>query len=84
MTEDERAPCGGTEGGEPVPGEQTLDRYDHPLSIGGTGMQQGFRSGLHLAMHQDLAALVEDADIHGPGMQVNAAVKWVRGGVKSP
>ena len=30
-----------------------------------------------------LAGLVEDADIHHPGMQVDAAVKWVLSGVES-
>jgi hypothetical protein len=34
-------------------------------------------------VHQDLAALVEDTDVHGTGVQVDAAVKWVLGGVKS-
>ena len=36
-----------------------------------------------MAMHQNLAALVEDADVHGAGMQVDAAVKGVLGGVES-
>jgi hypothetical protein len=34
-------------------------------------------------MDQDLAALVEDADVHHPGMQVDPAVKWVLRVVKS-
>jgi hypothetical protein len=83
MTEDERKTFVGTEVGEPVPGEHTLDRHDNPLTIRGNGVQKGLRSGFHIAMHQDLAALVEDADVHGPGMQVDAAVKWVLGGVES-
>jgi hypothetical protein len=83
MTEDERDTFVGTEVGEPVPGEPTLDRHDNPLSIRGKGFQKGLRSGWHIAMHQNLAALVEDADIHGPGMQVDAAVKWMLVGVKS-
>jgi hypothetical protein len=84
MTEDERDTFVGTEVGEPVPGEHTLDRHDNPLSIRGNGVQKGFRSSFHIAMHQNLAALVEDADVHGAGMQIDAAVKWVLGGGKSP
>ena len=37
-----------------------------------------------MPMHQDLTALVEDADIHGPSMQVEATIKRVLLGVKSP
>ena len=37
-----------------------------------------------MAMHQILAALVEDADVHGPGMQVDAAVQWMLVGVEAP
>jgi hypothetical protein len=32
------------------------------------GSEKGFRVRLHIAMYQDLAALVEDADVHGTGM----------------
>jgi hypothetical protein len=34
-------------------------------------------------MQQDLAVLVEDADIHGPGVQVDATVKLMLLGVES-
>jgi hypothetical protein len=84
MTEDERDTCVGTEVGEPVPGEHTRDRHDNPLSIRGHGVQKGFRSSFPIAMHQNLAALVEEADVHGAGMHIDAAVKWVLGGVASP
>ena len=77
MTEDERDTFVGTEVGEPVPGAHTLDRHDNPLSIRGNGLQKGLRSGFHIAMHHDLAIVVQDADIHSAGMQVDAAVKWV-------
>ena len=36
-----------------------------------------------MTVHQDLAVLVEDADVHRPGVPVDAAVKWVLSGVKS-
>jgi hypothetical protein len=47
------------------------------------GSEKGFRVRLHIAMYQDLAALVEDADVHHAGMQVDPAVKWVLRVVKS-
>jgi hypothetical protein len=34
--------------------------------------------------HEHLAARVEDTDVHGTGMQINAAITLVRGGVESP
>jgi hypothetical protein len=36
-----------------------------------------------MTVHEHLAALVEDADVHGTGMQVDAAVTLVLGVVKS-
>src|SRR5215510_8125841 len=83
MPKDERDTFVGTEVGEPVPGEHTLDRHDKPLSIRVNGVQKGLRSGFHIAMYQDLAVLVEDAEVHRTGMEVDTAVKWVRRGVKS-
>jgi hypothetical protein len=35
-------------------------------------------------MHHDLAVMVQNADIHGAGMPIDAAVTLVLGGVKSP
>jgi hypothetical protein len=83
MTEDKRDALVGTEVGEPVPGEHAFDRHDEPLSIWGNGFQEGIRVGFHIAMYEDLAVLVEDADVHHTGMQVDTAVKWVLSGVKS-
>ena len=69
---------------EPVPGEHAFDGDHNPLSIRSNGFQEDIWFGFHIAMHEDLAALVEDADVHRAGMQVDAAVKWVLGGVESP
>ena len=83
MTEDKRDTFVGTQVGQPVPGEHTRDCDHHPLSIRSNGFEEGLRVGVHMAMHEDLAALVEDADVHHTGVQVDAAVKWVLCGVKS-
>jgi hypothetical protein len=84
LTADQRDALIGTSGSEPVPGEQAFDHHDDPLSIRGNGLQAGIQGGFHLAMHEHLAALVEEAEIHGAGMLVNAAVIWLLRGVQSP
>ena len=83
MAQDNREACMGPQVREPVPGAQALDRHDEPLSRRGKGLQEGLRVGLHMARHQNLAALVEEAERHGAGMQVDAAGKWVRSGRKA-
>ena len=57
MTEDKRDACVGTEVGEPVPGAQACDGDDETLSIRSNDVQEGLRVGLHVTVHQDLAAL---------------------------
>jgi len=52
-----------------------FNRHDETLSIRSNGFQEGIRVGLHIAMYKNLAALVKDAEVHGAGMQVDAAVK---------
>jgi hypothetical protein len=84
MTQDTRAPLVGAEVGQPGPGEQTCDRHDETWSIRGKSFQEDIRVGLHVAVHEHLAALVEEADGHGAGVEVDAAVKWVLGGGESP
>ena len=66
-----------------VPGEHALDRDDEPCSIGRNDFQKGLRARLHMTVHENLAALVEDTDVHGTGMQIDAAIKLVRLGVES-
>ena len=77
-------PASAQQVGEPVPGEQTFDRDDGPFSIRGNGFHKGLGGRLHVAVSHDLAALVEEADIHGPRVHIDAAVTWVRRRVQSP
>src|SRR3989441_2562204 len=69
--------------GQPIPGEHAFDRYDKTLPVGSNGLEEGFRSGWHIAVQQELTIVAQDADVHGPGMQVDATVKSVLIGVKS-
>ena len=84
MPEATRDPFVGTQVGQPVPGEPTRDGDHHPLSRRSHGFEEGLRVGFPRAMHEERAALVEEADVHHTGVQVDAAVKWVRCGVQSP
>jgi hypothetical protein len=83
MTEDKRDAGVGTEVGEPVPGEPAVDGDHHSLSRRSNDVQEGLWGGFHVAVHKDLAALVENADVHRAGMQVDAAGKWMLGGVEA-
>jgi hypothetical protein len=83
MAADERDAFVSPQVGQPVPGEQAFDRDDETLSLGRHDFQQGLRGCLHMTVHENLAALVEDADVQGTGMQVDAAGTLVRGVVNS-
>ena len=66
-----------TEIGEPLPGEHALDCDDEALTGGSNGLEARFRSGIHIAVQQDLTIMAQDADVHGTGMQVDPTVKLV-------
>jgi hypothetical protein len=54
------------------------------VSIGCHGVQQGIGTGLHMAVQENLAALVKDTDLHRPGVQVDAAVIAMLFAVEAP
>ena len=83
MAEDERDAFVSTQVGQPVPGEHAFDRDDETLSLGRNDVQKCLRGRLQMTVHENLSALVEEADVHGAGGQVDAAVKLVLGVVKS-
>ena len=68
---------------EPVPGEEACDGHDHRFPRGCDSLEKRLRAGWHVPVQHDLALLIQDTDIHGAGMQVDAAVKWVLFGVES-
>jgi hypothetical protein len=72
-----------TQVGQPVPGEETFDGHSQAGTRGRHGLEKRFRSGFHVAVHQDVPDMVHNTDVHAPGMQVNAAGKWVLCGVES-
>ena len=59
---------------EPIPSEDALNPYDEPLAIGLDRPQESFRRGARVPMEDDLAVGVKDAEVHGPGVEIDAAV----------
>jgi hypothetical protein len=73
----------GTQGGEPLPGAETLDGHHQLVTRGGEGREKRCRGRLHMAVQQDFPRVAQDADGHGAGMEVNATGKWVLVGGES-
>ena len=67
-------PLGGADIGEPVPREHALGRHDEILAIRGNGLEQRLRIRLDVAVHEHVAARVEDADVHRLHVQINPAI----------
>lgn len=83
VPQDKRHPCLGTQVSQPVPGEDTFNRDHHLFTIGGNGLEQRLRAGGQMAMHHDVTVLVQDANVHAPGVQVDATIELVLLGVES-
>ena len=77
VTEDERDSLLGTHVGDPVPGEDALDRHHDVCSIGVDRLQQMLAVSGQVAVQDDRACLVDDADVHAPCMQIDPAIVLV-------
>jgi hypothetical protein len=73
----------GAEVGEPGPGQETFDRDDQIVPIGCHALENRLRTGVHVALQQDLAVLAKDTHGHAASMQINAARRFVLLGVES-
>src|SRR5262249_13022798 len=67
----------GAEVGQPVPAEGALDGNGEVVAEGGDGLEEALRFGGQVAVEDDLAGLIEDAQVHGSGVQIDAAVESV-------
>jgi hypothetical protein len=83
MAEDEWDTLLGTGVGEPVPSAQVLDGDNQSIAMGRAAFEKGIRAGLQMAVHHNLARLIQDADVHGTGVQVKATRKWALRGIES-
>jgi hypothetical protein len=66
-----------------VPGEEAFHADHEILSIRGNRPEKGLGCGPHIPVEHDLALLIQDAEVHGAGVQVDPAVKLVLLGVES-
>jgi hypothetical protein len=84
MAEDNSAPMWSAEGREPGPGNHALDRHNAILTRGRQSLEKRLWASGHVAVQHELPVRMQDADIHGAGMPVDATVKvvWLR--VKAP
>ena len=83
MSEDEGDLLLGAEIGEPVTGEDALDADDDLVGVGRDGVEESVRIGVDVPVELDLAVVVDDAELHGTGVQVDAAVVGVAVGEES-
>jgi hypothetical protein len=68
--------------GEPVPGEHALDA-DESRTKRRHGAQKSFGAAGEVLVADDVALVVEDAQVHGPGVQIDAAVESMPAGVEA-
>jgi hypothetical protein len=69
--------------GQPVPAEQALAADDEVVATRRDGFEEGTGLGGQVFVHDDLAGVVEDAQVHGPGVQIDAAVESMLLGVET-
>jgi hypothetical protein len=83
VAEDKRAPFLGTQVCEPVSGEEPFNGDDNVGPRGRHDLEKRLWASSHIAVHHDLAVLVQDTDVHGSGMKVEAAISFVLLGAES-
>jgi hypothetical protein len=77
-------PCAGPQVGQPVPGEDTCDTDDEGRPRGCDGLEQGCWPSGPIPVQPKLTGLTQDTDVHGAGMQLDTAVKWVLLRIEAP
>jgi hypothetical protein len=83
VAEDELDPLLSAQIGEPIPGKDALDGDNEVSSEGLYGGQEIFRSAPHVLVEQDLPLTIENAEVHGLGVQIDPAVVAMWVGVES-
>ena len=84
MAEDNRPSCVGPQVSEPGPRNETRHGDHESLPLGGHRLQKRLWACVPIAVDQNRASLVQETDVQGAGMQVDAAVQWMLWGVKAP
>jgi hypothetical protein len=78
------SPAGVQRSASQVPGEAAFDADHHLLSRGDKRLETRFGCCPHMPVEHDLSILVYEAEVQGPGVQVDATVARVLCGVESP
>jgi hypothetical protein len=85
MPKDKRHAFTGTVVGQPIPGEESVRRrHDHICLVGRDGLQKRCWASWQVPVEKHLSALVEDTEIHGAGMQIEATVTLMLLRVEAP
>jgi len=63
--------------GQPVPAEEALASDDQTVPIGRDRLEESSRLGGHFLVPDGGAAVVKDAQVHCPGVQIDPAVESV-------
>jgi hypothetical protein len=69
--------------GEPIPGKHAGDGHNETVPRGRDRLEKRCWTGFPVAVHHHLPVLLQETDVHGPGMQVDATVKLMWFGVES-
>jgi hypothetical protein len=83
VTQNEGDALLGAEVGQPVPAEQTLDVHDQIVTVRSDDLEETIAVAFEVAVDQGFLRLVQDADVHRSGVQVDTAVVAVLPSVES-
>ena len=83
VPEDEGDILIGSEIGKPIPGEGAFDANDDIAAKWLDGGEELIRIGFDVSFETDFAGLIENAEKHGAGMDINTAIILVLFGVES-
>ena len=62
---------------QPLPRKHTFHADDEVLFIGSNDPQKGFRRRRHIFVDEFGAVLIEDTDVHGAGMEIDATIMFM-------
>jgi len=83
VAEHEGHPLPRTQVSKPVPGEQALGGHGKILAVRRDDLEERFWGGAEVPVDLDGSRLVEDTDVEGSGMEINAAGELMLLGVES-
>jgi hypothetical protein len=72
-----------TQIGQPVPAEDGFHTDDHALPVGSDHFEKRLRVAGDTAINYHVAFVIQDAHVHGPRVQIDAAVEWMVDGVEA-